>query len=291
MSIARAFTTRRAKRPEISEPQNTTGMARAFSTRAPGKQSLTGHQISGPVALLSTTNMLSYNAPDIQGTPRIRHASTGSATDMPNIRTTSTSSSSSHRSIPESENGNTSPDTMTDASSVTDSGPPSPEPNHLSTYFQAPVKGLPRSRSTTSLHSKASHGKTLSVESVPSIPQRAPSHSKRAHQDMARKRSLNHHGSVPNFRDSKDSARAPAEVFARGSVEPNHPFGKELNQLMEVAEEFNGAVRNIELDEDYSFMQTRGLGRFDANTYMLEISGLYSTRFEDQIAVVEPAWI
>ena len=80
-------------------------------------------------------------------------------------------------------------------------------------------------------------------------------------------------------------------MFARGSVEPNHPFGKELDQLMEVAEEFNGAVRNIELDEDYTFMQSNGLRRFDASDYMLEISGLYPFRFEEHIAVVEPTWI
>ncbi|KAI9662317.1 MAG: hypothetical protein M1821_008484 [Bathelium mastoideum] len=287
MSLARAFTTRRAKRPEVTEPQNTSNVSRAYSTRAPGK-GLKANQISGPVALLSTTNMLSYNAPDIQGTPRIRHISTSS---ISNTRVASTSSDSSQRSSPDSDTGNSSPESMTDASSVTDSGPPSPMNNHLSTYFQAP-KAVSRSQSTSSLRSKASHSKSLSIDSVPSVPSRAPSHSKRAHQDMARKRSLHHHGSVPNFRQSKESPRpVTAEVFARGSVEPNHPFGKELDQLMEVAEEFNGAVRNIELDEDYTYMQTRGLARFDANDYTLEISGLYSMRFEDQIAIVEQAWI
>ena len=263
------------------------GMARAFSTRAPSKNPLKGNQISGPVALLSTTNMLSYNAPDIQGTPRIRISSSSPS----NQRAASTSSASSQGSIPESENGNTSPGSMTDASSVTDSGPPSPEANHLSTYFEAPTKTVARSQSTTSLQSKMSHAKSNSIESAPMIPQRAPSHSKRAHQDLARKRSLNHHGSVPNFRSSKEMAHTSGEVFARGSIEPNHPFGKELDQLMEVAEEFNGAVRNAELDEDFTFMQSHGLSRFDVNDYMVEISGLYSTRFEDQIAIVEPAWI
>ena len=290
MSIARAFTTRRAKRPETAEPQNVSSMTRAFSTRQQGKHPLKGNQISGPIELLSTTNMLSYNAPDIQGTPRIRHIST-STTSNSNSRAASTASAASHRSASESENGNSSPASMTDASSVTDSGPPSPEPNHLSMYFRAPPKTVSRSQSTSSLQSKASHGKSLSMDGTPSIPQRAPSHSKRAHQNMARKRSLNHSGSVPNLRASKEAKRPSAEAFTRGSVEPSHPFGKELDQLMEVAEEFNGAVRSIELDEDYSFMQSSGLGHFNANDYMLEISGLYSTRFEDQVAIVEPAWI
>lgn len=108
---------------------------------------------------------------------------------------------------------------------------------------------------------------------------------------MARKRSIKHHGSVPDFRSSKEAKRPSADMFTRSSVEPNHPFGKELDQLMEVAEEFNGAVRNIELNEDYNFMQSHGLGYFNVNDYMLEISGLYCSRFEEQVAIVEPAWI
>ncbi|KAI9689674.1 MAG: hypothetical protein M1820_010103 [Bogoriella megaspora] len=303
MSIARAFTTRRAKRPEISEPPSTAGMTRAASTRTPGK-SLDRHAISSPVELLSTTNMLSYNAPDIQGTPRIRHISS-SPTSSPvspgfntvshpvqTSRAPSTSSASSQQSAIDSDSGNASPGSLTDASSVTDSNPPSPgpEPNHLSAYFEAP-KGMYRSQSTSSLRSKALQSRAVSAEGIPSIPQRAPSHSKRAHQDLARKRSISRHGSVPNFRDSKDAPRTSAEMFTRGSFEPNHPFGKELDQLIEVAEEFNGAVRNIEIDEDTQFMQNRGLGRYDVNDYMLEISSLYSVRFEDRIAIVEPAWI
>jgi hypothetical protein len=303
MSLARAFTTRKPKRPDITEPQGAAGMARAYSTRTSGRPLFARHQISGPVELLSTTNMLSYNAPDIEGTRRIIHKSSSSTSSptsptvqtAPTARAASTSSSSTAHSQPlgiDSDGGNVSPASLTDASSVTDSGPPSPEPNRLSTYFQAPgTKEMARSVSSSSLRSKASHEKTYSIESAPSIPQRAPSHSKRAHQDVARKRSLNHHGSVPSLRSSRETPRGSAEVFTRRSVEPNHPFGKELDQLIEVAEEFNGAVRNIELDEDYQFMQSKGLGRFGANDYMLEISGLFSSRFEDQIVVVEPTWI
>ncbi|KAI9837378.1 MAG: hypothetical protein M1838_004844, partial [Thelocarpon superellum] len=61
MALARAFTSRRTKRPEISLPTP----HRSLSTRDFAGAPTGRPKISAPTELLSTTNMLSFNAPDI----------------------------------------------------------------------------------------------------------------------------------------------------------------------------------------------------------------------------------
>jgi len=68
-------------------------------------------------------------------------------------------------------------------------------------------------------------------------------------------------------------------MFNRTTVEPNHPFGKELEKLSEVAEEFGDALRSAEWEQDVAVMQWRGLRRFCAEDYMFEIRPLFSMAF------------
>jgi hypothetical protein len=69
-----------------------------------------------------------------------------------------------------------------------------------------------------------------------------------------------------------------------------HPFGKELEQLDEVAEEFSGAVNDVERAADLQVMRQRGLVRFCATDYMAEIAPLFSG-FGNHLSVPSMAWI
>lgn len=71
-----------------------------------------------------------------------------------------------------------------------------------------------------------------------------------------------------------------------------HPFGKELEQLNEAAEEFGHAVRDAEEDADRAVMRNKGLAQFCAADYLSELSDLYSNPFQQDAAVYQPmVWI
>ncbi|OAL55912.1 hypothetical protein IQ07DRAFT_183135 [Pyrenochaeta sp. DS3sAY3a] len=269
MSLARAVT-KRMKRTEVPK-EPTSPPNRSQSVKIPS-----GHidrtKISLPVALVSTTNMLSYNAPDIA---TMRHAS----------------SSSNHSSADDSDHSvsgrsrassNSSRDTtLTDASSV-ESSPISPAPNHLSGYF-APGKQLRKSASTTSLH----RVKEETVEPVPILPQRALSHSKRAHERLAAKRSTQNMGSLRHSREQRSSL----DMFKGAIQEENHPFGRELEQLNEIVEEFGGVVRDAESEADIATMRSKNLAAFCAADYLAEIQPLFNQRFGVPHQAPPLAWI
>jgi len=268
MSLARAMT-RRMRRAEIPSSPPT----RASSMRD-SNQRIDRNRISSPVALLSTTNMLSYNAPDIA---TMRHAS-------------SSSSTLSHSSAEESDHtlsSNRSRETLTDASSV-DSSPTSPEPNHLSCYFPA----------TQTPHRSASSGnlfrKSELAESVPAVPERAVSRSRLAHERVAHKRSLQNMKppSSLHMREQRSSRerRTSFDMF-KSTVEEGHPFGKELEQLNEVVEEFGGVVMDVKMEEDIASMSQKGLVKLCATDYLDEIQPLYSGLFESRYLSTPTAWI
>jgi len=256
MSLVRAFTTRGKKtdaNANVVRP-----MGRAASHRN-GKPVLRA-QISSPVALVSTTNMLSYSAPDINGSNHRDFSA-------------STASSTSGEESDASTNSIHSNDTNTDMSSI-DESPSCPSPNHLSSYFKPAVD--------TSFNSPT-HSPSLSTAAsfeAPILPRRAASHSKHAHESLSRKRSVQRLQSPPS------SARASSEFTPSlsASVEAprENPFGKELEQLDEIAEEFGQTVRNAEYDADTAYMRSRNLGAFAASDYLNEIHGLIAETFEEQ---------
>ena len=269
MSLARAFTVRRNKNVE---PSPAPYLGRAASQRSPNAKPIMRTQISRPVALISTTNMLSYEAPDITGTQRI-----------PNTErvVSSASSLSDASSGDESDRSSTSAHSNdTAATSVDGSAPNSPEPNHLSCYFKPSVKTFSYDSSRASQSTTSSS--LLSLES-PQLPQRAPSHSKKAHV-------LSHKLSV-----QRKTSRTSVETFSnKETMVPAsaHPFGKELEQLHEVAEELSSVVRDAEADEDRDIILSRGLAQFCANDYMNEIESIYSNVFAEDAAMYQPmAWI
>ncbi|OJD29292.1 uncharacterized protein BKCO1_8500020 [Diplodia corticola] len=306
--ISRSLTTRRAKKPE----KVSTGPARAFSMKKASNPAINRVQISGPLNLISTTNMLSYNAPDIAGTRQVSSESHSTSHSEESDRS---STSSGSRGV------------STDASSL-ESLPTSPETNHLTGFFDSAQKAAPeRSRTPRSASNSVSHSKSSSrpsvdqsyrsleskrsldskrsfdagpakrtletkrsidsiraaqeasrraQESIPDIPQRARSHSKEAHEVLARKRSIRGMGppsSLHGRSSSLQEQRASVDMFSStAGTESNHPFGRELEQLNEVAEELGGVIRDVEMDEDARYMVERGLQKFCASDYLAEIA-------------------
>lgn len=210
---------------------------------------------------------------------------------------------------------------LTDASSVDF---PSPAPNHLSGYFgnpQPPTSNkLRKSASTTSLKKV----KEEPVEEVPALPARALSHSKRAHERMAAKRSMTVTGrpgsrssagsssarsrstherkpsigreqrsSIEMFRDMQNFQPPPTQPAQPKQREQHssHPFGRELQQLNEIVEEFGGVVRDAETEADLNAMRKRNLAAFCAADYLSEIRPLFSTRFGIPQQAAPMAWI
>jgi hypothetical protein len=266
MSLARSFT-KRMKRPSNDAVASTPSRSQSVINRA---------KISAPVALVSTTNMLSYNAPDIMPfkMPSSSSTSTHSADDSDHSVSTR-SRASSHASR----------DTLTDASSVSSSSPTSPTPNHLTGYFAAANKNIRRSVSSGNLQQLKEH--VDEEPAVPAIPERALSHSKRAHERLAQKRSLQNISRTRTPREHRTSV----DIFNASIEEEAHPFGKELEQLNEVAEEFNGAVRDAEMQADMAVIRERNLGMFCAADYLAEIQPLFSARFGNVVQPAPMVWI
>ncbi|KAL6869812.1 hypothetical protein ACO1O0_001143 [Amphichorda felina] len=279
MSLSRAFTTRRVKgNNDLGDSAKVPH--RSNTLHKPSSQQPLRHKISAPVQLVHTTNMLSYNAPDIVP-PR------PSRTNLATAKTTSDESDSmrTNESTPP-----TSPDDEPhDELRI-------PQPNHLSTYFMAP-------------------GSTIAgpPADAPAIPKRSPSHTKKISYDiMGRKGSVsrmskesdqsNHSltfsrssststtasstapttapytvkrappmpQSVPKMAPIPQSQRPPAKV-------DTNPFGAELAQVTELAEEFSNKGRLDVVDEDEQYLRSRGLSKLSADDYLNDVHALMAT--------------
>ena len=77
----------------------------------------------------------------------------------------------------------------------------------------------------------------------------------------------------------------------KSTVEEGHPFGKELEQLNEVVEEFGGVVMDVEMEKDIASMSQKGLVKLCATDYLDEIQPLYSGLFERRYLSTPTAWI
>ena len=256
MSLARALTKRYKASIETSTP------TRGLSIRNHAGV-IDRKQISLPIELLSTTNALAYEAPDIH------QSSSSSINSYSDSDSSPTFSSTSTR------------DTTPDVSS-TESSPTSPEPNHLSCYFQAPgradsFKGLNRQSNASS------------EADVPAIPSRAMSHTKKSHQAVARQRSMSRMTPPPNVFSGHASLRGSIEIFST-KPEANHPFGAELEQVNELAEDF--AVHEVSIwDEEEQFLVENGLQKYGVEDYLMEIEPLFGGAFEDAPFSMLAGWI
>jgi len=76
------------------------------------------------------------------------------------------------------------------------------------------------------------------------------------------------------------------------SIKPdtNHPFGAELAQVNELAEDFG--VQDITVwDEEEQFLMEHGLQTFTVDDYVNEIQGLFGGVFDDGGYPLVAAWI
>jgi hypothetical protein len=285
MSLARAMT-KRMKR--TAAPEEAT-LSRSKSVKNPALH-IDRAQISLPVALLSSTNTLVYDAPDISTMDFAAKRAASSSTSTHSADDSDASISGRSRTSSQGSR-----DTQTDASSV-GSSPTSPTPNHLSGYFPAPNgKSVKKSASTASL-TQVVENPCEPCEPVPALPQRAQSHSKRAHVHLAQKRSMQNlsmssrgpsvssRGSLGSLREQRSSM----DMFTIAAVrEEPAPFAAELEQLNEAVEEFSGVARSAEAQADLDCMRKRGLAAFCAAEYMDEIRPLFNAL----VAPPRMAWI
>ncbi|KAF2157649.1 hypothetical protein K461DRAFT_289947 [Myriangium duriaei CBS 260.36] len=282
MSLARALTTRRKEESPAAAPY----VGRAASQRAPNAKPIKRSEISLPVALISTTNMLSYEAPDITNAPHVQRMGGRYFSSSASVGSSAPSVSGD-----ESDQNGSVHSRETDATSVDLSSPELPQDPYTNAFFKSSPPALSH-RSTVSSRTSASSRPSVELGS-PKIPMRAASHSKTAHV-LSHKRSIQRMATVA----SRPSSREPADFYnAQPSANTaNHPFGRELEQLNEAAEEFGQAVRvasrSAEAEIDYNVMRAKGLVQYCANDYMDEISSMYPTTFEEDHATYQPmVWI
>ncbi|MCJ1411584.1 hypothetical protein MMC19_005674 [Ptychographa xylographoides] len=263
MSLARALTKRYRSQETKDAALHTPG--RAASTRK-FNQHFDRTQISLPIELISTTNVLVFDAPDLHELHNLSSAS--SATSFDDSSSSHAASSSSSISAPDSPSREASPVTA--------------EPNHLSTYFAVP------SAARSSMDHK--HKSTLSTDSdAPAIPSRALSHTKKTHQALAHKRSMSRVRSPRQSTDHSSALRSSLEMFS-SKPEANHPFGAELTQVNELAEEFG--VHNVTVrDDEEQFLIENGLQKFTVDDYVDEIQGLFGGVFDDRSFPMSAGWI
>ncbi|KAF2965258.1 hypothetical protein GQX73_g8336 [Xylaria multiplex] len=283
MSLARAFTTRRMKQSSadmgiLPHRSNTTkGHAQSGSIR---------NKISSPMELTHTTNMLAYNAPDLYPQATSSPASSSKSDDESSLNSPSTAMSSPPTS-PEIPSG----ERISEF----------PEPNHLSCYFTPP-------------NQKPS---ISNIREAPSIPKRAPSHTKKASFDnFANKharfsnqssKTVSTKASSTMSRSSSTSTSAtsvssvshiqkspvpvttippispvlpsPTPRFRRPAdvTDSQHPFGQELAKVSELAEELGVKDKLQNTDDEEEQLTAKGLRKFKAEDYLAEIHELLST--------------
>lgn len=274
-SLSRAFTTKRAKKPSdvdltISLPQRSATTKQSFSSGT-----IRQKKISAPIELISTTNMLSYNAPDIYPRSRSNTISSSNSDGRSVFSNSATSPSSVGTPF-------TSPDSSSRESSPTTS---SPEPNHLSCYFGQNV---------------------VSDDEAPKIPTRALSHTKQSAEMLARKKSMTR----MSPKNSISSRRSKSTMTSRSSINmfspnpeaaPEHPFGNELAQVSELVEEYERVevaepvpepIPVFPTDPEEQELVSKGLFKFSAEDYMSELQGLFAKAFGDAPqAIMPPVWI
>lgn len=87
---------------------------------------------------------------------------------------------------------------------------------------------------------------------------------------------------------NKAIVRNSADIFS-AAADPDHPFGRELAQVNEIAEEFGATARLLEEEEQE--ILSKGLYKFGVEDYLDEITGLYGGVFEDQLGPTANPWI
>lgn len=76
------------------------------------------------------------------------------------------------------------------------------------------------------------------------------------------------------------------------AVNADHPFGSELAQVSELAEEYGISKEKMSIvDEEEQELILRGLFKFRAEDYMSEIQGLFLSAFGETKPKMSAMWI
>ena len=225
------------------------GFGSSSSNTESKRYSIQKTKISSPVALISTSSMLSYNSPPLRN-------------------------SISAGSMSASSSGSNSPTSLKSPLSLAfDEENERPRNNHLSAYFNsAPTATPPPVRSNTTRHAKNPKPQVSTRPRYPSMPP-APSLQS------------------PTRRPAWPPAiQPPKEVHSRSArgFSLQHPFGAELAQVAEMAEEMAGMGVG---DAEEEFMRARGLRRFQASDYEQDIWAGMGGVFEDELPAFTVGWI
>ncbi|RKF73789.1 hypothetical protein GcM1_242047 [Golovinomyces cichoracearum] len=237
MSLSRALTVIRSRKVSDTAP----GQSRSLTLKRTAGTGTIRHKISAPMELISTTNMISYNAPNIA---------------PPAIASSRSDSGDSDMSLVDFSTPVTSPD----SSSTELSSSPGPKPNHLSCYF----------------------GSAISGDEAPSIPQRAPSHTKSSDsiETLGRKRSK--YFRFPS-REIKPMARSSIVMFSPEieTISDHVPSIQELpySELEQAQESSPPATHHVE----ESNLTSRNFYTFRAEDYIWEIDEIYRLIFGDEL--------
>ena len=106
---------------------------------------------------------------------------------------------------------------------------------------------------------------------------------------MARTRSLRKSPPPNASSTATNVAHTSLDMFS-SKVDADHPFGAELEQVNELAEEY--AVRDaFAMDEDEQFLLAKDLKKFCAEDYAMEVEGLLAGVFEDSFVPMNASWI
>jgi hypothetical protein len=212
------------------------------------RNSVSKAAISGPVELTSTTNPIAYTAPSLRNS--LSHGSISS-------------SNSSSGGSPISPGGPLSPISGDESDHSENFSMPA---NHLSSYFtSSDVAAIARNNS---IRGGGSLKKTASIGGGGGRPR-----------NSSNPPPVSRNSGYSSFNPTQQPPKELHSLHSR-TFSAAHPFGAELAQVQEMAEEIAGMKVG---DAEEQFMLSRGLMRFRAQDYEQEIWNGMGGVFEDEL--------
>jgi hypothetical protein len=86
---------------------------------------------------------------------------------------------------------------------------------------------------------------------------------------------------------------APPPSFQQRALKDSHPFGHELAQVTELAEEYSARPLSKEEEEDHRYIRSKGLKKFSADDYLGDVQNLILSFFPEvsHAKPITPQWI
>lgn len=314
MSLARAFTTRRVKNIQAAEgdsfPQRSNTIAKAGSLR---------HKISSPMELIHTTNMLAYNAPDLYPKSASTASSARSDDGMSDGAGTAASSPPTSPDVPPQRSMSPEPNHL----SCYFTAPGQPLPTIVAAHGLKPSPSFSRQEPPVIPKRSPSHTKKASIEAL-NRHRSVSRNSEQSSRTLSSKASFSYsrtssastntstssHMSTPGshqqpYAKMSSTPGAPHSPLAAKQTPPpvqyyqhridhsvSHPFGQELAQVREIAEDYGVNEKLHTVDEESQHLAAHGLLKFTADEYMAEIQGLLTDLFTDSFGPSPAAlWI